>query len=61
MTQPERSYTALEVRELVFLAAGIGSAAIMRRAPHVVMPTEDITEALEQLLADARDGVLNVG
>ena len=61
MSDSERTYSERELRTVALLAAGIGSGAVMRRAPHVVMPTEDITEGIEELLADARDGVLDVG
>lgn len=41
-----------EVRELAYLCAGIGSGCVMRLTPDVVMPTEDIIEAIESLLGD---------
>lgn len=49
---PERVYTAREVREIAHLGAGVGSGAVMRLAPGVVMPSEDIIEGVAEVLAD---------
>jgi hypothetical protein len=57
-SQPTNSYSEADVRTIAFMAAGLASGEVMRRAPHVVMPTEDITAGVEQILADARDGVI---
>ena len=40
------------IREVAYMAAGAGAAAVMRFAPDVVMPTDDITEAVEAILRE---------
>jgi hypothetical protein len=40
------------IRELVFLAAGVGSDAVMEEAPDVVMPYTEIRERLHKLLRE---------
>lgn len=57
-TQRDGTYSAEELRAVALQAAGLGAAAVMRLAPQVVMPAEDILHGVEELLADARDGVL---
>jgi hypothetical protein len=37
---------------LVFQAAGVGAGAVMRLAPDVVMPEQEISHALRALLAE---------
>lgn len=49
---PERLYTLREVQELVHLGAGVGSGAVMRQAPDVVMPSEEIIEGCQNVLDD---------
>ena len=41
-----------QIREIAFQAAGAGSGAVMREAPTVVMPSEDITEMVNTILVE---------
>lgn len=41
-----------QVREIAGQAAGLGAGAVMRLAPDVVMPSEEITAGLEALFAE---------
>lgn len=59
MTPSGKNYTEKDVRTIAFMAAGLGAGEVMRRAPHVVMPTDDVEAGVEQILADARDGVID--
>ncbi|HEV3136158.1 MAG TPA: hypothetical protein VG348_15825 [Acidimicrobiia bacterium] len=56
--QPEKSYSDVEIRTVAFLAAGAATAAVMRLAPTVVMPSEEIVDAVDAILDDAREGRL---
>jgi hypothetical protein len=53
-------YSEQELRKVAFLAAGAGSGAVMRLAPDVVMPTEDITQSVESIVADASNRALDL-
>jgi hypothetical protein len=59
MTQSDESdsrsviaMNAESIYELAFLAAGIGSGMVMRQAPKVARPSDEIAEALYCLLED---------
>jgi hypothetical protein len=56
--QESDSPSRAEIRAAVFMAAGAGSAAIMRGAPMVVMPTEEIEATCELILKDLYAGAL---
>jgi len=43
-------FTPEQIHSLVFQAAGVGSGAVMREAPQVEMPSEEITAGLNMLL-----------
>lgn len=58
MTLPRESYSPLEVREIAYQAAGAGAGAVMKLAPEVVLPTEDIEQAVETILTLAEVGEL---
>jgi hypothetical protein len=47
-----RLYTRRELEEVAGLGAGLGAGAVMRQAPDVVMPSEEISEGLGRVLAD---------
>lgn len=49
--------TKEKLRELAYQCAGVGSGAVMREAPHVVMPEAEITAGVEQVLAELVDDV----
>lgn len=40
------------LRELACLAAGMGSGAVMKEAPNVVMPTEEILAGVDRLVGE---------
>lgn len=55
---PRLLYTPAEVREIAYQAAGAGAGAVMALAPKVVMPTEDVQQAVETILTLAEAGEL---
>lgn len=44
--------TVEQIHEIVWQAAGVGSGAVMRRAPDVVMPEADINAGLNMLMEE---------
>lgn len=39
-------------KKLAMEAAGLGAASVMKQAPSIVMPSEEITEGVARLLKD---------
>jgi hypothetical protein len=46
------SITAEKVREIAYQCAGVGSGAVMKEAPTVVMPEKPITAGVEAVLRE---------
>jgi hypothetical protein len=48
-----------DARTAILQAAGGGAGAVMKKAPNVVMPTEEIIPLCEQLFSELNNGTLH--
>jgi hypothetical protein len=46
-----KPWTDRQVREIAYMAAGAGAGCVMKEAPNVVMPTDEIRKTIDRLLA----------